>query len=300
MNTIKENVEFYSDPFFDPEQTAQSLYSIHDDELQMHRHITSMGLAQRKIERLLQNRVRENYKMFMHANNEIDTVDTQMRNLKKLIETTQRVIQDVRTNRFHGGVTTVQFTTRDHSASIDLTSMGVGNTGFTEKRLPDWFSDAPNDLERYTVEQRFQEAITLVKKSRLYSMANKELKSVRSVIQQINKLAEVLAAKLKRSIAKIPNTSIWGTQEIFHRLKLLVDLGYKADAAELFSLTQVDVIRRELRRVKASGDAVSYASDLSKGFFRALNRAIVKYIALFTEAPVAVGDSKLQLKGMNK
>jgi len=300
MNTLKDNVEFYSNPSFDAEQTAQSLYSVHDDEIQMHRHITSMGVAQRKIELLLQKRVRENYKMFMHANNEIDTVETQMRNLKKLIETTQRVIQDVRTNRSQGGGATVQFTAREPPASIELQLQGVGSTVYAEKKLPDWFSDSPNDLDRFTVEQRFHEAIALVKKAKIYSSANKELKGVRSIIQQMSKLTEALAVKLKRSVAKIPNTTIWGTQEIFRRLKLLVDLGYKKDAAELFSLTQVDVIRRELRLVKASGDAVSYTSELSKGFFRALNKAVAKYIALFTEAPTVakVGDEKAQSKGV--
>ena len=74
MNTLKDSIELYSNPNFNPEQTAQTLYSLHDDEPQMRRHINSMGAAQHKIELLLQKRVKENYKLFIHSNNEMDSI----------------------------------------------------------------------------------------------------------------------------------------------------------------------------------------------------------------------------------
>jgi|LauGreSBDMM110SN_4_FD.fasta_scaffold964250_1 uncharacterized pyridoxamine 5'-phosphate oxidase family protein len=74
MNTLKDSIELYSDPEFNPEQTAQTLYTVHDDEPQMRRHINSMFTAQYKIELLLQKRVKENYKLFIHTNNEMDSI----------------------------------------------------------------------------------------------------------------------------------------------------------------------------------------------------------------------------------
>ena len=74
MNTLKDSIELYSDPEFNPEQTAQTLYTVHDDEPQMRRHIHSMFTAQYKIELLLQKRVKENYKLFIHTNNEMDSI----------------------------------------------------------------------------------------------------------------------------------------------------------------------------------------------------------------------------------
>jgi peptidoglycan hydrolase CwlO-like protein len=54
-----------------------------------------MGNIQHQIEDMLKHRVRENYNLFMHANEEIEQVGDEMKALRALIETTQQLLQDV-------------------------------------------------------------------------------------------------------------------------------------------------------------------------------------------------------------
>ena len=65
----------------------------------------------------------------------------------------------------------------------------------------------------------------------------------------------------------MPPSQIWGLKEQRKRLKMLISLGHYSLAADSFSKSSMDVVKRVSRDVEDSGDPVAFVSDLSEAFY---------------------------------
>lgn len=72
------------------------------------------------------------------------------------------------------------------------------------------------------------------------------------------------------------------------RLRLLIALGHSEKAAEGFSNSRKDVIRKALRYVEASGDPEAYTAELSRVFFLHLHQACEAFMDLFNSPLPAI------------
>ena len=91
-----------------------------------------------------------------------------------------------------------------------------------------------------------------------------------------------LSAKLIYLIESLPRSPLWGMQILMRYLKLLIELGHHNEAVQLFSKSQLNLVRFELRKVKVTGDAMAFIQELSYVFFGIVRDSCRKYTWLFT------------------
>jgi hypothetical protein len=92
---MEDNIENYMDDKFSPADSAQKFFASYGEN-EIAKKLNDMSKLQQSIENILKQNVRDNYLIFLQANDQIAHVGQEMADLKHLIENTRKLIQDVR------------------------------------------------------------------------------------------------------------------------------------------------------------------------------------------------------------
>ena len=92
MFTLDDKIEIFTDGRFSAEAAAQHFFATYG-EAEVTRKLGEMSGLQSEIEKVLKQKVRQNYGMFVHANDEISRIGAEMAELRTLIDGTHALIQ---------------------------------------------------------------------------------------------------------------------------------------------------------------------------------------------------------------
>lgn len=302
---MEDNLENYIDDKFSPAASAQKFFASYGEN-EIAKKLNDMTKLQQSIENILKQNVRDNYLIFLQANDQIAHVGQEMTDLKHLIENTRKLIQDVRGTKLSDSRAM-----RANSLLPVLQSKIVEDERRREERqqpeaatgLPAWLLRAPDELAQFVVEQQYQKAVSIVLKCRMHVESLQKSKpstmtSVSSsdggnnstpvmraleILKNVNQQGAELANTIKRSLLTIPNSPLWGVTEQTKRLKLLIALEEYEIAGEGFSLIKHQHIQRALNSVEFSSNIVIYARDLGKSFLTELLSSVKTFFELFED-----------------
>ena len=264
---------------------------------------------------------RKIYDDFMRVNIDIARINKEIDSFWKALRSTEQIISKANANfnlsgiksTLHQGFDGVMLEKEDVQgrSSIDQAALDENDcdnqldaplSGNSTKRLlHEWFINAPQDLNRMLVEQKYGEFVHLIQDVESFCRSEDSkhpydadtMARQKEILQDVLKLKKSMVEKLKRFIVKAPNSKLWGAPEKYRRLKLLVALRRFKDAAKLFTQMQVDISREELKKVKASGSVLAYIHELSVTFFHALHNSRRDFVLLFEDRDITtdVNDS---------
>mmetsp|Transcript_165 Transcript_165/g.289 ORF Transcript_165/g.289 Transcript_165/m.289 type:complete len:830 (+) Transcript_165:163-2652(+) len=289
--SLDEVVGIYSDTSFDPEVAARIFFSDHS-ESEVSKKLNELANLQNQIEIVLRQKVRENYGLFMHANNEIHRVGVEMADLRHLLDITKKMLLEVRSLQPSADSRPLRSPEKRQINSGSPAKVERKQTApYTQNvsdNIPAWVRGAPAEVDRLIVEQQYQQAVGIIKRTFVFLDSVKDIglddrPGEESIQDKMRRRSVHLAEVLRDSLSKLPNSELWGVAEQTKRLQLLVTLGHSDIAAQGFSTSRKDVIRKTLRYVEASGDAEAFTAELSRVFFMHLREACKSFIDLFAQ-----------------
>ena len=98
FHPLDEELDLFTDPLFAAEQSARVFFST-SSEVELNRKLNDLSRKQIAVERILKQKVRENYKSFLFANNEVASVGQDMEDLTELVEQISEYVVGIRANR---------------------------------------------------------------------------------------------------------------------------------------------------------------------------------------------------------
>jgi hypothetical protein len=85
---LEDQIEIFTEKSFNPEVAAQHFFSSNSEQ-DVSRKLNDMTVLHESIETVLKERVQQNYKVFLHANDEIKKIGLEMLELGELVDRTQ-------------------------------------------------------------------------------------------------------------------------------------------------------------------------------------------------------------------
>lgn len=291
MFTVDDQVEFHAEKNYNSSIAAQQIFSS-NSEGEVGNKLTQMSNLLGNIETVLKHRVRENYHQFLQANAEIHRVGLEMSDLQRLVDSTRTIIEEIRACRErsmkqpNNNNENILSRTLMRSALND--SKSSMNSNVASSSIPPWLIDAPHELAANVIEHEYDKAVERVLHTRKYIEQEKksakgathsELKD--EIYEKIEKRASHLAIELQRSLLDISCSSLWGRDEVKHRLTLLITMGEYSLAAEGFFRSQNGVLKSVLNGTTRSGDIATYVSDVTMFFFESIVDTCQSFLSLF-------------------
>lgn len=305
---LDSQIKFYCDRLYNPLTTAQNFFAS-SSENEVARKLNEMSKTKLNVESVLREKVRDNYMLFLQANMQIGRVGIDMADLQDLVDNTQELILEVQNSTiiskaaYHNLANTS--TTSGDSHELDLKSyrtvenIDQGNNKMTSSstfeqfkssnnvNIHTWLINVSNKLSRLIIEQKYGQAVQVIIKVRKYyenlNENNNHDKNIDFIYKNVEKICIDLSKILSTSLSELPHSTLWGEEEFRYRLKLLIVLGKYKLAAEGFSKSQFDVIKKVLNKVETSGDSVIYTTDLTQSFFNTMTNAGSSFLNLFKE-----------------
>ena len=216
--TLGEQVTLYSNSGFNAEVAARNFFSEHSEN-EVHQKLNELANLQNQIETSLRQKVRDNYGLFMYANDEINRVGEEMSDLKHLLTSTKKMLEELQSlrptsegvagrrgsdlsfNMPPGDAKTTMHSFQDVLPSP--TSLGDSSSS----SMPSWVVNTPREIERFIVEQQFSKATALVLRSLAYLDSVKGVgdneAGIRDVATLIQKKRLLLAQTLRDSLGKV-------------------------------------------------------------------------------------------------
>ena len=314
MFSLDDKIEVFTDERFSSDAAARHFFASYG-EAEVTRKLGELSGLQGEIEKVLKQKVRQNYGLFMSANEEIGKISSEMTELRKLIDSTSGLILEVKVNRT-GETSKMKVSSLvPHLSSIRALAAQALTGEFDElpeemlekqsKRasmarlqaqskanITPWILSAPDDLGSLIVEQQYMQAVSVVLKMRGYVNSVKSNTHhtdltpgsiVGDLVRRVEERAKHLATILHRSLPSIPHSPLWGEEEQKKRVRWLLQLGHPLPAADGFARAQMNLMKCVLRSVEASGDPRQYATEISHTFYALLLRTSLEFKALFGE-----------------
>eukprot|EP01038_Epipyxis_sp_PR26KG_P012943 gene12943-17352_t len=300
---LDDQIDIYAHESCNPSDIAQNIFTSFN-ETDIDKKLKELEGLQIAIEEVLKKKVRSNYVSFLQTTEQITRVGSEMVELKHLVDNTQKLIEDVRKNQINESDAALKANSllaNLHNKQM-IESQEKSKANGNHDKIPLWYINAPADLARFMVEQQYSEAVDIIHKVRLFSstiengnnksylsttvdqqLSSSDHSTILSVVKNINEKKVVLVSTIQKSLSQIPCSQLWGVQEQLRRLKLLIALGEFNLAAEGFSSSQVNGIKKVLRDVEVSGDTLTFTTELSHSFFLAISDASTSFLHLFGE-----------------
>ena len=98
FHPLDEELDLFTDPLFAAEHAARVFFST-SSEGELNRKLNDLSRKQVAVERILKQKVRENYQSFLFANNEVASVGQDMEDLTGLVEQISDYVAGIRANR---------------------------------------------------------------------------------------------------------------------------------------------------------------------------------------------------------
>ncbi|KAK9500474.1 hypothetical protein O3M35_001731 [Rhynocoris fuscipes] len=155
--------------------------------------------------------------------------------------------------------------------SIDSGSNPFGyfeDSDVNEFQIPEWLSDAADDIDVCIVERHFEDAYSLIQRAQEFIEKAQQpeiLADIKSKIEaRTNSLIQVLLNELTVSTDKSLQGGLRATRR---SIRLLNQLGKSGQACELYLNVCSNVLKAQGKRVKREGSTVAYVKRLSEVFF---------------------------------
>lgn len=248
---MDSHIHHYAASDFSASASAASFFAEHTDQ-EVQRKLNELAGLQTKTEATLRETVAENYGSFVKANAEIRSLGGEMGDLKDLIGSTLRLVQEMKSFRL---LDAKAIKANDTTPVNEAASSEADIAEASSLRIPQWVISAADDLDRLILEHRYTQAAALINRTQDYyttvagsdgsnsevNDGNKsaELEKLRVISIRAKEKGAVLAQVLKTSITRLPNSELWGASELHRQLRLLIQLGYRKAAADGFAQTQV-------------------------------------------------------------
>ena len=98
FHPLDEELDLFTDPLFAAEHAARVFFST-SSEVELNRKLNDLSRKQIAVERILKQKVRENYKSFLFANNEVASIGQDMEDLTGLVGQISDYVAGIRANR---------------------------------------------------------------------------------------------------------------------------------------------------------------------------------------------------------
>ena len=178
MNSLEDQINNFLDPDFNVEASARHFFAT-NSENELSRKLNEMANVQSSVEAVLKQKVRQNYKVFLHANDEISRVGKDMVDLNLLIGHTQGLIQSISVSRETEHAKSIAqrrnrtSTVKRRLVEVPFQSLSVkyGDISVTARGIndiPTVILNAPNDLIRLIIQQMYPQAVLLISQLQEY------------------------------------------------------------------------------------------------------------------------------------
>lgn len=178
MNSLEDQINNFLDPDFNVEASARHFFAT-NSENELSRKLNEMANVQSSVEAVLKQKVRQNYKVFLHANDEISRVGKDMVDLNLLIGHTQGLIQSISVSRETEHAKSIAqrrnrtSTVKRRLVEVPFQSLSVkyGDISATARGIndiPTVILNAPNDLIRLIIQQMYPQAVLLISQLQEY------------------------------------------------------------------------------------------------------------------------------------
>jgi Vps51/Vps67 len=178
MSLLEDQIDTFIDPDFNVEAAARHFFAT-NSENELSRKLNEMATIQSSVETVLKQKVRQNYKVFLHANDEIARVGKDMVDLNMLIGHTQGLIQNISDSRESEHAKSVAqrrnrtSTVKRRLVEVPFQSLSVkyGDISATARGvrdIPAVILNAPTDLIRLIIEQMYPQAVLLISQLQEY------------------------------------------------------------------------------------------------------------------------------------
>ncbi|CBJ28418.1 exocyst complex component, putative [Ectocarpus siliculosus] len=291
-------VSFFEDSQFDAGEYAKGFFEQREASHAAHRVEKLEGLK-RQTESALRAEVVRNYQAFMHATEEIRSMEAGLQTLKDLLGSTAVTLQSFRGVHLVETVKPAEKTpaARSNSRAVAAAAAaspeeddedGDGPSTSRGLKLPEWLDQAPIELEELLLERKHQEAATLIRRVRDFSAnlqnATNLGRGVERIFQKVETMAAGMAERLLAEISAANTLTVWGFREHKSNFALLISLGESEKAAIFFVGERSAMIRRSLRLVEVTADPLSYVGVLSETFFGQVLDAVSAFLKLFCKS----------------
>ena len=196
----------------------------------------------------------------------------------------------------------LETTKRKHKVSRDVVKKGAGSRPErqhergvrqsltdaehrqAELLTADWLKDVPENLDVYIAQREFEQAVSLIEKTKTYLKDFSDSHALRDVRARLNHRINQLSKVLMKELEASPSGSLRGGPRAARRaVGLLLRLGRSAKACELFLKNHRQIIIRDLEDVKTEGATSLYIANLSAVFFKGLHNAALEFVRAFGE-----------------
>ncbi|XP_014245225.1 exocyst complex component 8 [Cimex lectularius] len=158
--------------------------------------------------------------------------------------------------------------------SVDSGSNPFGyfdDDGESVNEIPEWFLDAPDDLDVFIAQRLFEEAYSLIQKATEFIKESENKESLLEIQSKIESRTQLLSDTLLGEMSVSNEKSLQGGLRATRRsIKLLNQLGKSSQACELYLKVCSNVLKAQTRRVKKEGTTLSYVKRISQVFFSSL------------------------------
>ncbi|KAL3280942.1 hypothetical protein HHI36_004169 [Cryptolaemus montrouzieri] len=174
------------------------------------------------------------------------------------------------------------------SASIDSPSLNPFEEveEDTEVNHPEWFLEAPEELDVCVAQRHFEDALSLLQRALEYTAHVQQdhviVEVQRKVEQRHNHLTEVLMKELEVR----PDKSLQGGLGASRRaVRLLIKLDQSNQACDLFLKLCTRMLRIQYKRVKREGSTSMYVKHLSSVIFTNICHMTEEFLRNFPDSP---------------
>ena len=150
----------------------------------------------------------------MFANDEINRVGEEMSELKHLLNSTKKMLDELQSlrpvmegnNDIRHALNLPLFRQDSGQRGRSSTDCAVDNSA-NPSSIPSWVTNTPRDVEKYVVEQQYSKAVTLIGRSLAYMDSVRVVgvsdNAARSISDSIQNKRVMLAQTLRDSLTKV-------------------------------------------------------------------------------------------------
>ena len=148
----------------------------------------------------------------------------------------------------------------------------------------DWLKDVPENLDVFIAQRDFEQAISLIEKTKAYLKDFSDSHILRDVRARLGHRTANLSNVLMKELEASPRGSLRGGPRAARRaVNYLLRLGRASQACSLFLQNHQQVIHYDLSQIKAEGSTHLHVQNLSKAFYSGLRNAALEFQRAFSD-----------------
>jgi len=174
--------------------------------------------------------------------------------------------------------------TEDESSAVATKQLWQKELEQNELLTVDWLKDVPENLDVFIAQRDFEQAISLIEKTKAYLKDFSDSHILRDVRARLGHRIAQLSNVLMKELEASPRGSLRGGPRAARRaVNYLLRLGRASQACSLFLQNHQQVIHHDLSQIKAEGSTHLHVQNLSKAFYAGLKNAALEFQRAFSD-----------------